>query len=70
MPLPAGDFLSDARHFAETGDAVVEPVGKVKTYDTAKAVFESFVGSNYDVAYNDLKIINIANTLVIIKIRH
>ena len=37
------------------------PVGKVKTYDTAKAVFESFVGSNYDVAYNDLKIINIAN---------
>lgn len=37
------------------------PVGKVKTYDTAKAVFESFVGSNYDVAYNDLKIINVAN---------
>lgn len=24
MPLPAGDFLSDARHFAETGDAVVD----------------------------------------------
>ncbi len=22
--LPAGDFLSDARHFAETGDAVVD----------------------------------------------
>ena len=24
MPLPAGGFLSDARHFAETGDAVVD----------------------------------------------
>ena len=24
MPLPAGDFLSDARHFAETGDTVVD----------------------------------------------
>ena len=24
MPLPAGDFLSDVRHFAETGDAVVD----------------------------------------------
>lgn len=41
------------------------PVGRVKTYDMAKATFESFVGDSYDVAYNDLKIVNVGDILYV-----
>ena len=37
MPLPAGDFLSDARHFAETGDAVVDVGGSLGVERTGEA---------------------------------
>lgn len=41
------------------------PQDRVKTFETAKRTFESFVGDNYEVGYNDLSIVTVGTLLYV-----